>query len=301
VNEKKPCILVIDDDPMLVMALGRILCTQYEVKIAKSGETGLQLAKEHHIDLILLDLVMEGMSGFEVLEQLKESEDTKRIPVIFVTGSASNEDEARGLALGAVDYIRKPFTEVVVSLRVKIQLQLIAQMKIIERLSMTDPLTGINNRRSFDQMIRTTWNYARRENEHFSILMLDIDRFKQFNDKHGHLNGDICLRIVAATIKETLVRASDNVYRWGGEEFAVALPYTPLDGALMVAERIRTKIESTPIPLGSETVFVTASMGVGSVSLINMDSAEAFTDFCAKLDKALYRAKENGRNRIEQI
>jgi len=300
-NIMKECILVIDDDPMQLMFLGHILSPQYDVKVAKSGEAGLKLAEKYNIDLILLDLVMQDMSGFEVLTRLKEWDETKHIPVIFITGSASNEDEAKGLALGAVDYIRKPFTEVVVSLRVKIHLQLIAQMKTIENLSLTDGLTGISNRRSFDQTIKSTLIHSRRANEHFSILMLDIDKFKQFNDKHGHLNGDTCLKTVATTIQEALERGSDNVYRWGGEEFAVILPYTSIEGAMHIAERIRERIAATPIQLGDETVFITVSIGVGSIPPIHMDSDEAFVDFCINLDKALYRAKEKGRNRVEQI
>ena len=299
-NLPKQCILAIDDDPVQLVLLGRILSPHYDVKVAKGGEAGLKLAAEHNIDLILLDLVMQDMSGFEVLSHLKASSETKHIPVIFITGSVSNEDEAKGLALGAVDYIRKPFTEVIVSLRVKIHLQLIAQMRTIENLSLTDGLTGINNRRSFDQMIKSTWSYVRRANECFSVLMLDIDKFKQFNDKYGHINGDTCLKTVAVTIRETLERGSDVVYRWGGEEFAVLLPYTPIDGAMIIAERIREKIATTPIQIDDETVFITVSIGVGSIAPTFIDFDEAYLEFSTDIDKALYRAKANGRNRVEK-
>ena len=301
-NTTKQCILIIDDDPIQLKVLGHILFPQYDVKTAKNGETGLRLAAKYNIDLILLDLVMQDMSGFEVLSQLKASDETKHIPVIFVTGSISNEDEAKCLALGAVDYIRKPFTEVIVGLRVKIHLQLVAQMRTIENLSLTDGLTGISNRRGFDQMIKATWIHTRRANDCLSVLLLDIDKFKQFNDKHGHLNGDTCLKAVANTIKTTLERESDHVYRWGGEEFAVILPYTPIDGAMLIAERIRENVATAPIQLeGGETVHITISIGAGSVAPTYMDSDKSFVDFWTKLDKALYRAKENGRNRVEEI
>jgi len=300
-NTAKQCILIIDDDPIQLTVLGHILFPQYDVKMAKNGRIGLKLAEKYNIDLILLDLVMQEMSGFEVLAHLKESDETKHIPVIFVTGSLSNEDEAKCLALGAVDYIRKPFTEVVVSLRVKIHLQLVAQMRTIENLSLTDGLTGINNRRSFDQTIKSTWTHARRANESLSVLMLDIDKFKQFNDKHGHLNGDICLKTVAGIIQSALERESDSVYRWGGEEFAVILPCTSIDGAMHIAERIRESIASTTIQLGDETVHITVSIGAGSIAPVHTYSDETFADFCTNLDKALYRAKENGRNRVEMI
>jgi len=294
------CILLIDDEPLQLMILGRILSPHYQVKVANSGETGLKVAAEHNVDLIILDLVMRGMSGFEVLSRLKELDETKHIPVIFTTGSASSEDEAKGLALGAVDYIRKPFTELIISLRVKKHLQLVDQMKNIENLSLTDGLTGVNNRRSFNQMLKSVWSSTRQAKEYFSALMLDIDRFKQFNDKYGHLNGDVCLKAVAATIQETLKRESDSVYRWGGEEFAVLLPGTPSDDAMLIAERIRKNVAATPIHIGGEPVFVTVSIGVNSAALDNRDGNLALADFCTDLDKALYRAKKNGRNRVEK-
>ncbi|MCL2232281.1 MAG: diguanylate cyclase [Treponema sp.] len=301
-NTSKQCILIIDDDPIQLKALGHILFSLYDVRTAKDGEAGLRQAAKYNVDLILLDLVMQDMSGFEVLARLKASTNTRNIPVIFITGSISNEDEAKCLALGAVDYIRKPFTEVVVSLRVKIHLQLIAQMKAIENLSLTDGLTGISNRRGFDQMIKSSWAHAKRANESLSVLMLDIDKFKQFNDKHGHLNGDTCLKIVAGTIQATLERGSDHVYRWGGEEFAIILPCTPIDGAMLIAERVRENVASAPMQLGSgETVHVTISIGAGSIAPAHMDSDKLLVDFFANLDKALYRAKENGRNRVEMI
>jgi len=294
-------ILIIDDTPMQLVELGRILSSRYEVKIAKSGEEGLKVLKEHHIDLILLDLIMPGMSGFEVLARLKESEETANIPVIFITGSALAEDEAKALSLGAVDYIHKPFVDIVVNLRVGIHLRLVEQMKFIENISLTDGLTEIGNRRSFDQAVKSEWNHAKRAKEHFSMLLLDIDKFKLFNDTYGHLNGDICLKTVASVIGDSLERGRDNVFRWGGEEFAVLLPCTQIEGAMMVAERIRKNVAAAPIRHRGETTFVTISLGVGSIVPADAGFEEAFAEFSACVDRALYRAKENGRNRVEQI
>ena len=303
-NEDSPkrCILVIDDTPIQLVMLGRILSTKYNVKMAKTGEEGFKLAAEHDIDLILLDLYMPGMTGFEVLSRLKESDKTKHIPVILVTGSASNEDEAEGLTLGAVDYIRKPFTEIVVMLRVEVHLRLVAQMKMIESFSMTDGLTGINNRRSFEQTVKSIWSLSKRENNCIGMLMMDIDKFKNFNDKYGHLNGDICLKTVAAVIRDTIRRESDSVYRWGGEEFMVLLPGTNIEGTLQVAENIRKNVADAQINLDGEAAFVTISIGAGAiVPNIHMEFDKDFIKFLKDLDKALYRAKENGRNRIERI
>jgi len=300
-GKTKHCILIIDDTPMQLVELGRILSSQYEVKMAKSGEEGFKVLKEHNIDLILLDLAMPGMSGFEVLACLKESEETAHIPVIFITGSALAEDEAKALSLGAVDYIHKPFVDIVVNLRVGIHLRLVEQMEFIENISLTDGLTGIGNRRSFDQTIKAEWNHAKRAKEHFSILLLDIDKFKMFNDTYGHLNGDICLKAVANIIGDNLERGNDTVFRWGGEEFAVLLPCTHIRGAMMVAERIRENIAAAPIRLGDKTTSVTISIGVGSIIPPDEGFEEAFAEFNAQVDRALYRAKANGRNRVEQI
>jgi len=297
----KHCVLIIDDTPMQLVELGRILSSRYEVKIAKSGEEGLKLLKEHNIDLILLDLVMPGMSGFEVLACIKESEETAHIPVIFITGSSLAENEEKALSLGAVDYIHKPFVDVVVNLRVGIHLRLIEQMKFIENISLTDGLTGIGNRRNFDQTVKAEWNHARRAKEHFSMLLLDIDKFKLFNDTYGHLSGDLSLKTVAGVIDDSLERESDTVFRWGGEEFAVLLPCTPTKGAVMVAERIRENVAAMPIRHGDQTTSVTISIGVGSIVPPDASFEEAFTEFSVRIDQALYRAKEKGRNRVEQI
>jgi diguanylate cyclase (GGDEF)-like protein len=300
-NEKKHCLLAIDDSPMQLRALSHILSPLYEVKVAKSGTSGIDLAQRYDVDLILLDLIMPDMSGFEVLSALKNLEETKDIPVIFITGSDSNEDEEKGLALGAVDYIRKPFVDSIVKLRVGIHLQLIDQMKIIESFGLLDGLTGVNNRRNFDRVIKTEWNRAMRTKEWLGMLMLDIDKFKTFNDTYGHINGDTCLKTVAHVMQSTVMRGNDFVFRWGGEEFAVLLPSTALDGAITVAERLRENIATTPIQCGGDTVFVTVSMGVGTIIPSTTDMSDEFNTFCVNLDKALYRAKENGRNRVEQM
>jgi len=292
--------LVIDDDHMQLMVIGRILSSNYDVRMAKSGEHGLQLAAEYEIDLILLDLVMQDISGFEVLTRLKQSDTTKHIPVIIITGCASSDDEVKGLALGAADYIRKPFTDLVVSLRVRKHLQFIKQMQTAENLSLTDRLTGIGNRHAFDQALKSTWNFAKRLKEPLGILLLDIDKFKRFNDSYGHANGDKCLKAIAGIIQDSIKRETDSVHRWGGEEFAILLPSTHHYGAMFIAERIRKNIASIPIVFDDKSVSVTTSIGVGSIMPDdNMDFDEAFATFFTGLDKALYRAKENGRNRVE--
>ena len=296
---RKPCVLVIDDSCLELRATSNILATMYDVKIASSGREGIEVAKESEIDLILLDLNMPEMSGFEVLCELKDTEKTADIPVIIVTSSESINDEVRGLALGASDFIRKPI-DAVVSFRVGMCLQLISQMKLIEKFGLIDGLTGINNRRSFDQTIKSEWNHALRNKNNLGLLMIDIDRFKQFNDEYGHINGDTCLQVISEVMVNTLLRGNDSVFRWGGEEFAIILPATPFEGVLEVAERLRKNIENTPIDMGEVTASVTVSIGAGSVIPTSaFEGSDEYDDFRTCIDKALYLAKDKGRNRVE--
>jgi diguanylate cyclase (GGDEF)-like protein len=297
--EKKNIILVIDDDPLMLGALTGILAPRYHVKAARDGATGIVLANKYDVDLILLDVVMKNMSGYEVLTELKENDKTKEIPVIFITGREGTGEEAKALSSGAVDYIRKPIIPEIVTLRVGIHMQLITQMRIIERFSLTDGLTGVNNRRCFDQQLEIEWNRAARNGAPLSMLMLDIDHFKKFNDNYGHLNGDHALKTVANVLTETIQRGTDYVFRWGGEEFAVILPETPAPGALNVAEKIRTNISATPIVMGKDNVQITTSVGVSTIVPDPNTYPYGAAKFCEGMDKALYRAKENGRNRVE--
>ena len=296
---RRPCVLVIDDSQLELRAVSKILSSMYDVLSARCGREGIEIANENEVDLVLLDLNMPGMSGFEVLCELKDNERTAHIPVIIITSSDSISDEVRGLALGASDFIRKPL-DAIVSFRVGMCLQLINQMRMIEKFGLVDGLTGINNRRSFDQTIKSVWGHALRNKDCVGLLMIDIDWFKRFNDEYGHINGDLCLKVVADVMVKTVLRGSDSVFRWGGEEFAVILPATPLDGAIEVAERIRKNIESTSICFGDIRASVTVSIGVGSVSpSAPFETSSEFDNFREEIDKALYRAKREGRNRVE--
>jgi len=300
--DERACILIIDDSKTERCALNMMLASRYDIILAHDGEEGKEIAHQNKIDLILLDLKMPGISGFDVLYDLKKAEETSNIPVIIITGSDSTDDEVRGLSLGAADFMRKPLADAIVRLRVNLHLQLRAHIQKIEKLSLIDGLTGINNRRSFDRIMKYEWNRAQRKNEYLGMLLLDIDRFKQFNDNHGHLNGDNCLKIVAKVMTESIVRGSDYVFRWGGEEFVALMPDTSPKGVLAVAERLRQKISETPVQCDNEAVYITASIGAGAVAPVKNDDItkeQAMADAFDKLDKAMYRAKNNGRNRVE--
>lgn len=294
----KGSILVIEDIPIHIRVLNQILSPLYDLKAATSGQKGIELAHKHPVDLILLDILMEDMSGFDVLSALKSSDKTKEIPVIFVTSMDSSDDEVKGLEAGAVDYITKPFIDEIVRLRVGLHMQLIEQMRTIKNLGLHDGLTGIRNRLSFNMTMQEEWDFAIENKTSISMVMIDVDYFKKFNDKYGHLAGDMCLKIVADTLKSSR-RESDSVFRWGGEEFMVLLPETLIEHAKGFAERLRKVIEETPIKINdNETTYVTVSMGVGTIEPKSEDRLE---DFCDRVDKALYKAKENGRNCVSLV
>jgi len=294
--DTKNSILIVDDEKSNLKYLNHILSNDYSIFIAKDGREAIEIAKAVLPDLILLDIIMPGMDGYEVFSGLKSSEITREIPVIFITGLGSNEEEEKGLASGAVDYITKPFSAEVVRRRVQNQIRIINQIRAVEDLSMTDPLTGIANRRSFDQQLNKEWRRAIREKSSIGILMMDVDRFKIYNDTYGHQQGDVALRTVAKTLTKTLRRPADFAARWGGEEFAVLLPVTDIEGALNIAELIRKNIEATIILCADGTqANVTASIGANVQTPAQNDSME---EFIFNADKALYTAKETGRNRV---
>jgi len=293
---KEYTILVIDDEKTNLYILGGILSPIYNLLISRNALRALDLVREHKPDLILLDVLMPEMSGFEVIAKLKESEVTENIPVIFITGLTSIEDEEKGLFLGAVDYITKPFNKTIVLARVNTHIKIIDQMRTIERIGMIDPLTKISNRRGFENRLNTEWCRAFRDKTPLSILMMDVDRFKNYNDTYGHQQGDTALKAFAETSSKSLMRQIDFAARWGGEEFVVLLPGTDIDGAAEVAERIRRNVEALVIPTedGTET-RMTVSIGVNSI----VPGADvSVDDFVKKADQALYKAKETGRNRF---
>jgi len=295
-NEHKNSILIVDDEMFDLMALTRILGSEYTIYTAKDGENAIEKAREYLPDLILLDIVMPEKDGYEVLAELKQSEITHKIPIIFITGLSSIEDEAKGLSLDAADYISKPFSAKIVKLRVRNQIQIINQLRTIEHLSMIDQLTGIANRRSFDERLGVEWKQAIREHQLISILIIDIDKFKDYNDTYGHLQGDVALQTISSIIQRALKRPTDYAARWGGEEFAVLLPNTPLEGAAEVAEQIRKDVEGTSIPCADFSTKMTVSVGVNT--LIPNQSSSVDT-FFTNADNALYTAKRLGRNRVE--
>jgi len=292
----KYSILIVDDQETNLTALSQILYPDYTVYTAASGTEGLKAAMDFLPDVILLDILMPDMDGYDVLRTLKNTEHTRDIPVLFITSLSGQVNEEKGLALGAVDYITKPFSQTIVKLRVRNQIQILEQLRAIQKLSMFDQLTGLPNRRYFENRLAAEWSRASRDNTPASILMIDVDRFKYYNDTYGHPQGDLALKAVAKALNESHKRSADFSARWGGEEFIVLLPNTDLDGAADVAETIRRNVENTTIP-GPAGMITKVTVSIG-VSTRERGSDETTGEHITKADAMLYEAKNQGRNRV---
>ncbi|MCL2084757.1 MAG: diguanylate cyclase [Oscillospiraceae bacterium] len=298
-EEKKRSILVVDDESSNIMTLSHILSPDYTVYAAKNGQSALKAAEKHLPDVILLDVIMPEMDGYAVITALKASENTKNIPVIFITGLSGDDNEEKGLSLGAADYICKPFSTAIVKIRVMNQIKALEQLRIIERLSMTDQLTDLPNRRCFETRLQTEWRRALRERTPISILVIDVDHFKIYNDTYGHQQGDVALKAVAGAIEQTLKRSGDFSARWGGEEFIALLSNTDLHGALDIAEQIRVSVETLEVPCEDRKASkLTVSIGTNTREY----GGESTTDeFISRADMALYEAKKKGRNMVCRV
>jgi diguanylate cyclase (GGDEF)-like protein len=296
-NGGKYSILVVDDERSNLMVLSGILSADYSIFTAKTGEEALSRAAEDPPDLILLDIILPGIDGFEVLRRLKESPDTRMIPVIIITGLQSDTDEERGLLLGAVDYIAKPFKNAIVIARVNTHIQIVHQFRIIEQLGLIDPLTNIPNRRCFDDRMGIEWRRAVREGKVLSFLMMDVDKFKDYNDTWGHPQGDALLKAVSRIFTAAARRPGDLAARIGGEEFGVILPDTDMKAALKVAEDIRSRVERCRIPTADGKTETRTTISIGAASLV--PTADMLvSDFISAADRRLSAAKDGGRNRI---
>lgn len=293
---KKQSILIVDDSEFHRKYLSDILHSQYEVRVAKNGETALAIAcSDDPPDVILLDVVMPELDGYEVCKRLKAIEMTSEIPIIFITGKMDVADEILGFELGAVDYISKPFNPIIVKARVNTHMKLKRYRDYLESMSYIDGLTKIPNRRKFDEYFELMWSMSLRENKILSIIMIDIDYFKLFNDRYGHQNGDDCLIKVAKQLADTVSRKTDFVGRYGGEEFICILPNTPVENAHMIAEKMRESVMELNIPHENSKVTDIVTISLGVAACIPQKGWKQ-NSLIERADHALYRAKEVGRN-----
>ena len=287
-------LLVVDDQPINIQVMNQIFAEQYQVFMATSGQQALDFCHRTPPDLVLLDIVMPGMDGYEVCTALKAAPDTCDIPVIFVTAHTDATQETRGLEVGAVDFISKPVNPAVVRARVKTQLVLKCQSDLMRRLVFLDGLTGVFNRRYFDQQLTTEMTRAVRALKPLALIMLDVDFFKRFNDHYGHQAGDDCLRQVAQTLKACLRRPADLVARYGGEEFACVLPETDFEQAMTMARELEADVRQKAIAHSHSDVapVITVSLGVAGFTASARGDATALL---ALADAQLYLAKASGR------
>lgn len=294
---KKSKILIIDDEPVISEMLTAILEKDYTTISADNSFTALSLAKEESPDLILLDINMPLFDGHELCRLLKQAHETRQIPIIFITARSSTEEESIGLEAGAADYITKPITPNIVLARVRIQIEVKQQREYLETLSTTDPLTGVANRRCFDETLDREWRRCQRENKPLSLLAIDIDCFKSFNDYYGHVAGDECLIQIAQLLQKNLHRGGDLFARIGGEEFVALLPATPFDSLKIVAEKFRTIIEDASVPHESSNVAKVVTISLGGTTIIPNQLITPI-ELYRSADEQLYAAKEKGRNQI---
>lgn len=297
-QEYTPRVLLVDDTPANLDVLVEHLAGEnIEILVATSGSEGLHLALTNKPDLVLLDVMMPGMDGYTMCEYMREDPMLTDIPVVFLTAKHSEQDIERGLALGAVDYIAKPFSMPILKARVRNHLALKRKGDQLAELACTDALTHIANRRHFDQMFDQEWRRAERNNSELAVVMIDIDHFKEYNDSLGHCAGDQCLKKVANTLKAALHRPGDMLARFGGEEFIVLLPETNLANATLIAEQMRLRISALTMlhPNSPSGDRLTISVGVASAHPARNDNAVELIDLA---DQKLYAAKRSGRNRV---
>ena len=300
--KNKETILVVDDTETNIDLLVELLDEKYEILVALDGESALDLLEEQKIDLILLDIMMPNMDGYEVCKRVKNNEKIKNIPVIFITAKTDEASIEKAYEIGGIDYIAKPFKVKELFARIATQLKLQKLIKDLEasknelkRLSETDSMTNLCNRRYFAHTSKAILALAKRDQSMLSLIILDIDKFKYVNDTYGHQVGDDVLIALSKVLLKS-IRKSDLACRFGGEEFILLLPETSQDGAVVIAEKIRKSIESMVLETKSgDKVNITISLGVSGVDLLHDTSIESSIK---RADDALYKAKETGRNKV---
>jgi diguanylate cyclase (GGDEF)-like protein len=312
VNLNGSTILIVDDTPANIDVLANILeSAGYSVSFATNGEKAIQIALFDSPALILLDVMMPGMDGFETCRRLKSHAKIVDIPVIFVTAKTQAKDIASAFEAGGVDYITKPVRQEEVLARVRTHLELralihqrdelIGQLKDhneeIRQISRHDPLTKLANRRYFDEVMASEWSNASTELTKTAIIMIDIDFFKFYNDVYGHLAGDQCIEVVARTLESSIEIENALVARYGGEEFIAVLPNTDEQGVMLVAKEMCAYVEALQIPHSESKAAKVVTISVGVATCIPVQGSRPDTLIkCA--DSALYEAKRTGRNKV---
>lgn len=292
-------ILIVDDSILEIKILADILQDRYDILACRSGIDGLEVAYQEDPALILLDIIMPEADGFEILERLKENEKTKDIPVIFLTGLEDVATEEKGLLMGAVDYIRKPYNPNIIRARVRTHVRMYRYRRTIETKMSVDVLTDVHNRNDYEHKKTEYWNKAIKEQIPISAMIADIDYFKMVNDTYGHSEGDYVLRHVSGKMKEVLSKHGKYyIARYGGEEFCIILYGLDQRAAFEIAEEIRQEVRGLEIPNQNSPVAPVVTISIGG-NTAAPDREEELAGFFHAMDDMLYRAKKQGRNRVE--
>jgi two-component system, chemotaxis family, response regulator WspR len=312
-------VLLVDDQPIVAAALRKMLSSEADLTFhyCQDPASALVFAEKHEVTVILQDLIMDGVSGFEMLERFRANAPTANVPIIVLSSKEDPRDKREAFEKGSNDYLVKIPDKIELIARIRahsksymlqrerdaafaalqaIRLELEAKNVLLERLSAVDGLTGLANRRRFDEALSHEWQRARRNASSLGVILVDVDHFKKYNDHYGHLQGDDCLRKVATAMGSAIKRPADLVARYGGEEFVVLVPETDGNGLAHVAEHIRLAVENLQLPHAGSDVFPFVTISLGS--MVTLPKTE-----CGQLelltfaDQALYQSKRGGRNR----
>jgi diguanylate cyclase (GGDEF)-like protein len=298
---RRPRVLIVDDAAETLRFLGEELKDECEVILATTAEKALSRVQSSQVpDLILLDIMLPDIDGYQVCSHLKADATTRNIPVIFISARNEEDDEAQGFSCGGVDYITKPFRMPIVKARIKTHLELKRRGDILESLSSIDGLTSVPNRRRYDEVLAMEWRRGQRNNTQLSMIFLDIDHFKLYNDTYGHLLGDDCLKLVAHTLASELRRPGDFLARFGGEEFVVVLPDTDLPGVEFLAEAMRKAVMELAVPNEQSPTAPCVTVSLGTATMLPA-SGSSPSVLVEAADKMLYLAKKEGRNQVRSI
>ncbi len=293
-NDTRPLILIVEDSSVNGRMCEKLLNKNgYDTAICSDGESAIEFLNTNSPDLILLDIVMPGIDGYEFCRVMKGNPKLKDTPIIFLSSMNDEKSIIKGFESGAVDFVTKPFRHQELIARTKTHIELKKTKEKLIKMAITDELTGLVNRRYFMGRLLHEYERIKRYETVFTVLMIDLDNFKKINDTYGHQAGDVVLRTVSDTMRLSL-RLSDIIGRIGGEEFAVILPETDISPGLVIGERLRKRVETLEMPYRDIKIRITISIGASPSSTDDLSIDDVFQ----RSDSALYRAKESGRNRI---
>jgi diguanylate cyclase (GGDEF)-like protein len=291
-------ILIVDDMPANIKILAEALSSDYRIKVTNNGNDALHLAERVQPDLILLDIMMPDMDGFETCQRLKENVKTRKIGVIFVTAMSGETDAEKGLNLGAVDYIIKPFVIPVAKARIRNHLRIKQQGDLLESRALLDALTLIANRRCFDETLASAWQQASQDKTPLSLAIISVDDFKHYNDHYGHSIGDRCLKKLAAMLANSQNRPGDLIARVDGNAFAVILPNTDSTAARQIAEHLRASVENSGVPHAEAKAGAVVTISVGVATQLAMPTYLSLEKLYEAANSALHTATASRGNQV---